>query len=192
MTQLTWYIARASGIVGWALLSASVLWGLALSTKALGKRPRPNWLLDLHRFLGGAAVVFTIIHVGSLLVDSYTDISLANVLVPLTGTWHPIAVAWGVVGMYLLAAVEITSLMRKRMSKRVWKRTHYLSFPLFAFSTIHLITAGTDMGNPILRWSLVGVIGAFAILTWVRIEDAGKPSAFDRERIPNREKLEVG
>ncbi|MGA8040081.1 MAG: ferredoxin-NADPH reductase, partial [Acidimicrobiia bacterium] len=111
MTQLTWYIARSSGIVGWALLSASVLWGLALSTKALGKRPRPNWLLDLHRFLGGAAVVFTIIHVASLLVDSYTDISLTNVLVPLTGTWHPVAVAWGVVGVYLLAAVEVTSLM---------------------------------------------------------------------------------
>jgi DMSO/TMAO reductase YedYZ heme-binding membrane subunit len=94
--------------------------------------------------------------------------------------------------MYLLAAVEITSLMRRRLSKRVWQRTHYLSFPLFAFSTIHLITAGTDMGNPVLRWSLVGVIGAFAILTWVRIEDAGKPAPADRERIPARKSLEVG
>jgi DMSO/TMAO reductase YedYZ heme-binding membrane subunit len=94
--------------------------------------------------------------------------------------------------MYLLAAVEITSLMRRRLSKRVWQRTHYLSFPLFAFSTIHLITSGTDMGNPVLRWSLVGVIGAFAILTWVRIEDAGRPAPTDRERIPARKSLEVG
>lgn len=192
MNELTWYIARASGIVGWALLSASVLWGLALSTKALGKRPRPNWLLDLHRFLGGAAVIFTIVHVGSLLVDSYTDISLTNVLVPLTGAWHPVAVAWGIVGMYLLAAVEITSLMRKRLSKRVWKATHYLSFPLFGFSTIHLITAGTDMGNPILRWSVVTVIGAVALLTWVRIEDSRATAQTDKPRIPARESMKIG
>src|SRR5439155_733185 len=57
-SHLIWYTARASGIVAWALLSASVLWGLALSTRALGKRPRPNWILDLHRFVGGAAVAF--------------------------------------------------------------------------------------------------------------------------------------
>jgi predicted ferric reductase len=191
MTQLTWYIARSSGIVGWALLSASVLWGMFLSTKVLGKRPRPNWLLDLHRFLGGAAVIFTGIHVVSLLLDSYTDISVTNALIPLTGTWHPVAVAWGVVGMYLLAAVEITSVLRRRISKRVWKATHYLSFPLFAFSTIHLITAGTDMGNPILRWSLVAVIGAFALLTWVRIEGSGSSNQTAKPRNPAREPMSV-
>ena len=50
--QLPWYVARASGLVGWALLAAATLWGLALSTKIFGKRPRPNWILDLHRMLG--------------------------------------------------------------------------------------------------------------------------------------------
>ena len=34
--ELLWYTARASGLVAWALLSAGVLWGLALSTKVLG------------------------------------------------------------------------------------------------------------------------------------------------------------
>ena len=35
--HLWWYVARSGGIVAWALVAASVLWGLALSTKALGK-----------------------------------------------------------------------------------------------------------------------------------------------------------
>ena len=34
-TTLLWYTARAAGIVTWALLAASVLWGLALSTRVL-------------------------------------------------------------------------------------------------------------------------------------------------------------
>ena len=42
MTSLWWYIARSSGLVAWALLALSVLWGLALSTRALGARPRPT------------------------------------------------------------------------------------------------------------------------------------------------------
>src|SRR5258706_19417 len=54
-----WYVARASGLVGWGLLAAATLWGLALSTKVLGKRPRPNWILDLHRWLGGVALILT-------------------------------------------------------------------------------------------------------------------------------------
>jgi hypothetical protein len=63
MSGLTWYITRASGIVAWALLSASVLWGLAVSTKMGNRRVQAGWLLDLHRFLGGAALVFTGVHV---------------------------------------------------------------------------------------------------------------------------------
>ena len=36
-----WYVARASGIVAWVLLAASVLWGLAITTRVMNGRPRP-------------------------------------------------------------------------------------------------------------------------------------------------------
>src|SRR5206468_6202622 len=120
-SQITWYAARAAGIVAWAVAAASVLWGLALSTRALGRKPRPDWLFDLHRFLGGMALIFTGIHVGTILLDTYVNFSLVNVLVPFTGTWHPAAVAWGIAAFYLLLAVELTSLARARISKRVWR-----------------------------------------------------------------------
>ena len=87
--HLWWYVARSGGIVAWALLAASVLWGLALSTKALGKRPHPNWLLDLHRFLGGLALVFTGVHVGALVLDSYLSFGLMQLLVPFTSSYRP-------------------------------------------------------------------------------------------------------
>lgn len=169
MTELTWYIARASGIVGWVLVAASVLWGLALSTRVLASRTKPNWLLDLHRFLGASALVFTAIHVVAVLGDTYIDFSLTNVLVPFTGTWHPVAMAWGVIGLYLLAAVEITSLLRRRLSKRAWRVTHFLSFPLYLLSSVHLLTAGTDATNPALWWTVVATTGLIGGLTAERI-----------------------
>jgi methionine sulfoxide reductase heme-binding subunit len=97
-STILWYAARAGGIVAWALAAGSVVWGLALSTRALGKRPRPAWLFDLHRFLGALALIFTGVHVLAVLADSYVHFSLLNVLVPFTGAWRPVAVAWGVIG----------------------------------------------------------------------------------------------
>jgi predicted ferric reductase len=170
--QLWWYVARSGGIVAWALLAGSVLWGLALSTKVLRGRPRPNWILDLHRFLGGLALLFTGIHVAALILDSYVHFGVAEVLVPFASEWHPVAVAWGIVGLYLLVAVEVTSLLRKRISKRAWRLTHYLSFPLFLLTTVHALSAGTDRSTLLLRWSVIGACAVITGLTFVRLNRA--------------------
>ena len=47
--NLSWYVARASGLVAWALLATTVLWGLFFAGRLTGKVP-PAWNLDLHRF----------------------------------------------------------------------------------------------------------------------------------------------
>ena len=173
--HLWWYVARSGGIVAWVLLAASVLWGLALSTKAFGKRPHPSWLLDLHRFLGGLALVFTGIHVGALVLDSYVSFGLVQLLVPFTSSYRPRRGGVGVVGLYLLLAVEVTSLLRPRIPKHIWRRVHLASFGLFAVSTLHGLQAGTDGGSPLLRWAMLGATGAVVTLTALRIAQALAP-----------------
>jgi hypothetical protein len=174
-SQLVWYVARAGGIVAWALLAGSVIWGLTLSTRPLGRRPRPAWLLDLHRFLGGLALVFTGVHVLAVLADSYVHFSLVDVLVPLTGDWHPLAVAWGIVGMYLLLAVELTSLAMARLPRRLWRRVHLASFPLFAVTSVHALTAGTDRHSTAFLLAVALAIGVVALLTALRVWQASLP-----------------
>ena len=173
--QTWWYVARSGGIVAWSLLALSVFWGLALSSRFLGRAARPNWMLDLHRFIGGMAVVFTGVHVTALVADGYIGFGPLQILVPFTSSYRPSAVAWGVVAMYLLAAVEVTSLLRKRLSKRAWRATHFLSFPLFAFSTIHLLTAGTDSSVVLLRITLTVAVGLIVIGTLIRVLQALRP-----------------
>ncbi len=161
-STLIWYTARASGLVTWALLAAGMLWGLVLSSRALRSRLRQAWLLDLHRFLAAAAVVFLGVHVTSIVLDTYVHFGVIEVLVPFTGSWHPGAVAWGVAGLYLLLALEATSLLRSRLPKRLWRSTHFLSFPLFAVATVHGLTAGTDRGTLAMQ---VGFISLAALIT---------------------------
>jgi DMSO/TMAO reductase YedYZ heme-binding membrane subunit len=174
-SQIWWYAARSGGILASLLLAASVLWGLALTTRAASRITRPAWLLDLHRFLGAAALIFTGIHVVAILLDTYVHFGLAEVLVPLTGTWHPVAVAWGIVGFYLLAAIEVTSLVRSHLPQRMWRSVHFASFPLFVVTAIHGLSAGTDRHSPLMVWGTIGISVVIAALTTVRVISAMPP-----------------
>lgn len=172
-SSVLWDAARSGGIVAWSLAAASVLWGLLLSTRILGRSPRPAWLLDLHRFLGGAAVIFTAVHVLAIVVDDYVHIGLVNVLVPFTGSWNPLAVAWGVVALYLLLAVELTSLARRRLPRTLWRRVHLASFAVFGTGTVHALAAGTDAARPLFLAAIAVVVVTVVGLVGIRLSGRG-------------------
>jgi membrane protease YdiL (CAAX protease family) len=117
--QLWWYVARASGTVSWALLALSVVWGLTLSTRWLGRRARPNWLLDLHRFLGGAGVVFVAVHVAALVADSYTTV-------------HGLTAGTDATNPILLGAMAATSVVVAVLTASKFRRPHPRPVPRVA------------------------------------------------------------
>lgn len=166
--KLWWYVARSGGLVAWWTVSASVLCGLALTTKLVQRSGAPAWFLTVHRFLGGLSVTFTALHVAGLVADHWVHFGWAEVLVPLASGWRPVAVAWGVVAFYLLAAVEVTSLMMRRLPRRWWRRVHLTSFALFVLSGVHAFSAGTDGGNPAVQWSGLVIAGLFTFLVLFR------------------------
>jgi DMSO/TMAO reductase YedYZ heme-binding membrane subunit len=167
--QFWWYVARSTGIVAWACAVGSVLWGLALSTRTLGKRPRAPWLLDLHRFLGALTIAFVALHLIALVADNYVHFGLAELFVPFASDWKAGAVAWGIVALYPLLAVEATSLLMKRIPKRVWRTIHLSSYVVAVTATAHMFTAGTDRANPVLRWAAAGSAAAILFGTVYRL-----------------------
>jgi DMSO/TMAO reductase YedYZ heme-binding membrane subunit len=73
--------------------------------------------------------------------------------------------------MYVLAAVEVTSLARARLTPKTWRAVHLFSYVLLALVTVHLLTAGTDSLDllPTTSAVLIGVavvFGAAMLLTW--------------------------
>ncbi len=74
----------------------------------------------------------------------------------------------GVVALYLLAAVEVTSLAR-RLPHRLWRRIHLAAFPLLVAATIHLLTAGSDRANPAVLAMLAATAGATTFLLLFRL-----------------------
>ena len=172
--QVWWYVARASGIVAWVLVTVSVILGLWFSLRLTRDRPRPAWTLDLHRFVGGLAVVFTGVHLAGLVLDSYVQFDLRDLLVPGASAWRAGAVALGVVGVYLLVAIEVTSLLMRRLPRKLWRAVHLSSYGLFVLATAHTFTSGTDASNPVLQWAGVAGLTSVGFLTIVRVL-AGRP-----------------
>ncbi len=167
--HLWWYLARATGLVAWALLAASVIWGVMVSTRLARGIATPAWFTDLHRFLGGLASVFTAFHIGGLVADTYVSFGLRDVVVPFASRWHPTAVAWGVIAMYLLVAVEMTSLLKRWLPTRWWRRVHASSFALYWTATAHLVFAGTDALAPSTVLMVDAVSAVVLFLTLVRV-----------------------
>ena len=178
-----WYVTRASGFVAWALLAIAVLWGLFITNKTLTKTAAPAWVLDLHRHLGGLAVVFVAIHVGALPLDTFTSWGWRDLFVPMASPWHPGAIAWGIVAMYLLVAIEVTSLLGRHFPKKWWRRVHILSFPLYVIASVHLFAAGTDSANVVARWLVVTVSTLIVFLAGVRGLATAKPRETTNSRV---------
>jgi DMSO/TMAO reductase YedYZ heme-binding membrane subunit len=169
--KLAWYVARSSGMIAWAVVTASILWGITLSSRLVRRRGIPAWLLDLHRYLGTLAIVFTVIHMLALVADNYAHFGWSELFVPMAMKWRPGAIAWGIAAFYLMVAIQVTSWMMRHLPRRLWHAIHLFSFPLFIAATIHGFQAGADKDNRLMQWmAFVGVtmvitIVIFRILT---------------------------
>lgn len=160
--QFWWFLTRSSGIVAWVMLTLSVIWGIILSTKAFPEQRRPIWLLSVHRWLGGLTMSFLAVHLVALVADSYVQFGLADLTIPYATDWKPGAIALGVLGMWLLVAVELTSLAMRKLPRKVWRVVHLSSYIAFWFTAMHAAFVGSDATKPMYQWTAVASIAAVA------------------------------
>jgi predicted ferric reductase len=167
--HIWWYVARSSGLIAWAILTAAMAFGLTLSTRLFGRGVAPAWLLDLHRHFGGLAVAFTGLHMVALFADTYVVFGPRELFVPMASTWKPGAVAWGIVAMWVLVVVEVTSLLMRRIPRRIWRAIHLSSIGAFAMTAAHGLMAGTDARRAMVQVGALAAVMTVMFLTLVRM-----------------------
>ena len=142
-----WYLSRSSGVVAFGVLTASVAFGLMLSTRLFGRSVAPAWLMEIHRYLGALGIAAMLLHVAALIADTYTNFGVKEVLVPFASSWKPGPVAWGVLAFWLLLIIEATSLVMHKMPRSVWHTILMTSFGLFGASLVHGVPAKVADNN---------------------------------------------
>ena len=172
--HIWWYVTRSSAVIAWVLLTVSVIWGILLSTRVARKIDNPSWLQDLHRYLSGVAIIMVAIHMGSLMLDGYLHLSATELFVPFASHYRALAVALGVIAMYLLVAIWLSSLIKDRIPRKAWKGIHYASYAVVLLVAFHAGWSGTDVTELWYRIVAGTLIGLTAVSLILRVA-VGRP-----------------
>ncbi|HEV8251038.1 MAG TPA: ferric reductase-like transmembrane domain-containing protein [Gaiellaceae bacterium] len=172
-----WYLMRGSGTVSLLLLTVVVALGIATS-----RRFRPSGLplyvtTTVHRNASLLAVAFLFIHVVTAVLDGDARVPLAALVVPFASHWAPFWVGLGALALDLLAAVVVTSLLRKRLKHRTWRAIHWAAYAAWPLAYIHGLGAGTDAATAWMLGVDVACLTAVgAALAW-RLAAQPRPAA---------------
>lgn len=174
-----WYLTRASGLVAALCLVILMLSGIGLVTGHTFSFLEPITAWASHRALGIAFGVAVLLHIGSLYFDKFVPFSLASIFIPFISNYKPttvfgvsvgsLYVALGVLSLYMVAAVIITSLLWIEKKPKLWKLTHLLSYLTILFVFVHGLYLGTDLASGPLRWAWIAAAVALVYASLARL-----------------------
>jgi hypothetical protein len=180
---VTWDTARAGGLISYVLLTASVSLGLVLRNRWQSSRWPRLVTNELHGYVSLLALVFIAVHVLAVAVDPFTHFGIAAVLVPFASHYRPIWMSLGIVALYLLLAVWVSTRLRQRIGHRLWRQIHVLTFAVYGAATLHGLGTGSDTrtGWAVALYAtslgLVGTLAAIRLLAPVGRDARPRPLA---------------
>lgn len=144
MDSAFWAMGRISGVISLGLFTVTVMLGIVnRSGRPLPAVPRFSVAL-IHRNISLLATLFLLMHIGSLMLDSYAKLNLIDVFVPFLGSFKPFWQGLGTVAFDLLVAVVLTGLLRHRVGQRIFRAVHWAAYAMWPIALAHSIGNGTN------------------------------------------------
>ncbi len=174
----TWPLARASGLVAYVLLWASVCLGLlppAGATRPAAAAAR----MDLHCFVSAWALYSTTFHALVLLWDRHVRFTWTDVLVPFASAYRPILVGLGGLAFYLALGATVTTYLRGLLSPGLWRAIHQLTLAAYLLALWHGVLLGSDTHLPLVKLLYAGTAAAAGALAFLRLAAPEHPAARD-------------
>ena len=156
-----WYASRATGIVALLLLTAVLVLGILVNRQ--GRLPGlPRFAVtDIHRNLSLLSVAFIAVHVLTAVLDTFVSIPLAAGIVPFASGYERLWLGLGAISLDLMLAMIVTSLLRGRMNRLLWRAIHLLAYLSWPIAFAHSIGSSKDLQQ---GWMLVMAIGCALII----------------------------
>lgn len=167
--QFFWVLARVAGLSSYACLSIALVTGIALRTSVLDWLGSNRAVRGLHEYTTVLWIPLAGLHLIALLLDSTARIGWVDLVVPFHASYGTLAVGFGALSVDVLAAVTVTSLIRRRLDKRLWLWVHRTSYVAFGLVFVHAVLSGTDFSDPAVSAITWGTASALLILTIARL-----------------------
>jgi sulfoxide reductase heme-binding subunit YedZ len=162
-----WYATRATGVIALILLTGSVVLGIVVRVRAASERWPRLVSLGVHRNLSLLVLAFLGLHILTAVVDSYAPVGWLSVVVPFASSYRPLWLGFGTVAFDLLIAVTVTSLLRTRISARLWRLVHWTAYACWPSAVIHSLGTGSDTTQSfVLGVTVFCVVAVLAAGVW--------------------------
>ena len=168
-----WYLMRATGVVTLVLLTAVFVLGIATTTRWRTRRLPGFATLGLHRSISLLSVVFLTVHIATAVIDPYAAVGVAAIVLPFVAGKGAFWVGLGALSLDLTLALIVTSLLRHRLSLRVWRGVHWIAYLSWPFALFHSLGVGSDTGTLWLRAVAGGCVLAVGAALVQRLRHAG-------------------
>jgi methionine sulfoxide reductase heme-binding subunit len=175
-SKAIWYLMRGSGVVSLILLTGVMTLGVATSKRwQPGRMPR-FVTVSLHRSIALLSVVFVAIHVTTAVLDPYAFVNVASVFLPFAAGRAALWVGLGAVSLDLVLALIVSSLVRSRLSPRLWRGIHWLAYLSWPVALAHGLGMGSDTGTVWLRAIAAACIATVGVAAVWRLRDKNSRS----------------
>lgn len=139
------------GAAGAAALN--LLLGLLISMRYSPVRQWPHRRLNMfafHQWTAYCTIVLTLSHPLVLLFLDKPRFRVFDILMPIQSPLQPLINLAGAAAMYFLLLVFVTSLLRSRIGRPLWRSIHYMVFPAAVLLFLHSILTDPDLkdGHP--------------------------------------------
>src|ERR1700722_273279 len=144
-TTAFWYASRATGIVALLLLTAVLVLGILVNRQ--GRLPGlPRFAVtSLHRNISLLAVAFIAVHVLTAVLDTYESIPILSNVIPFESGYEGFWLGLGAISFDLMLAMIITSLVRGRLNRILWRAIHLLAYLCWPVAFAHSIGSSQDL-----------------------------------------------
>src|SRR5712671_2917667 len=108
--------------------------------------------LRLHNFSGYAALSLAILHPIVLLFDKSAKFRILDLLYPVHSPSQPLENTVGAIALYVVAIVVVTSYLRIRLGRRLWKSFHFSIYIAAAALFWHSLFTDPALKNSPVDW----------------------------------------
>ncbi|WP_328928888.1 hypothetical protein OG429_32880 [Streptomyces sp. NBC_00190] len=174
------FLDFGAGVLSLVSLTATVLWGLLATDRALLGPGHRLLAQGAHRGLAVAGLSFLALHIWVKVAEQQA--SAAAAVVPFADEEQPVLIGFGTLAGYLFVSVAVSGAVRSVFATKArslwWRALHFGAYPAWGASLVH----GLKSGRPGGTWvtvsyglCLIGVAGV--LLLRVKSRASGEPSS---------------
>ncbi len=180
-TSWEWYIVRAAGFVAAFLIIMLMLSGIGQVTGITYRFIEPVKAWMVHKAMAIALLIAIALHITFIFFDHFVSFNIPQLLIPFLSHYNNgtqlwglalggLATAFGVLAMYGVIVIVLSSLGWIDTHKKAWRWLHNISYVVMLLVFLHVIYSGTDVkyGTFRLAWITLGLIVIVGILSRLR------------------------